>query len=425
MSRESTNGDLPPDLLRGLTQPRVSRRAALKFGGLSALGLALSACSISGTKGKGGNLGGQAWRDQIATFWSQQRKKGHLDFENWPLYMDVGKKSTDHPSLDLFTKRTGITVSYHEDISDNSSYYGKIAPVLAAGQNIGADIIVITNGFELENLFERDWLLPLDQSRMTNFYANASSLVKDPSYDRGNVYTMAWQSGITGIGYNPKLTGREITGWKDLLDPKFSGKIGMFNNSEDLAAAAMCAIGVNPETSTPADWRKAADWLIKQRPLVRKYYDQSYADALAKGDLWATMAWSGDIFLKQADNPDLKFVIPEEGGVIWTDNMCIPVHAQHPLDAMTYMDFVYEPEIAAMLANYINYITPVTAVQQVFEKEAAAATNKDDKDNYTTLAESPLIFPRPSDFARLHRYRVLPSTERKQWNSLFEPIYQS
>ena len=199
----------------------------------------------------------------------------------------------------------------------------------------------------------------------------------------------------------------------------------MFNNSEDLAAAAMCAIGVNPETSTPADWRKAADWLIKQRPLVRKYYDQSYADALAKGDLWATMAWSGDIFLKQADNPDLKFVIPEEGGVIWTDNMCIPVHAQHPLDAMTYMDFVYEPEIAAMLANYINYITPVTAVQQVFEKEAAAATNKDDKDNYTTLAESPLIFPRPSDFARLHRYRVLPSTERKQWNSLFEPIYQS
>lgn len=419
------NEALPPDLLRGLTSPRMSRRNLLQLGGLSVLGLGLSACSIPGSKGKSGSLGGQAWRDEIAKFWSEQKKHGHVDFENWPLYIDVGKKASDHPSLDLFRKQTGISVSYHEDITDNSSYYGKIAPVLKARQSIGADIIVITNGFELNNLLQRDWLTPLDQSRMTNFYANASPLVKDPSYDRGNVYTMAWQSGITGIGYNPKLIGHEITKWADLLDPKLSGKIGMFNNSEDLAAAAMCAIGVSPETSTPKDWQNAANWLKKQRPLVRKYYDQSYADALAKGDLWATMAWSGDIFLKQADNPDLKFVIPEEGGVIWTDNMCIPVHAQHPLDALTLMDFVYKPEIAAMLANAINYITPVSAVQQVFEKEAAAATNKDDKANFTNLATSPLIFPKPADFARLHRYRVLDPAETKVFNALFEPIYQS
>jgi len=416
---------LTPDLLRGLTSPRVSRRQVLRFGGLSALGLALSACSIPGTKGKSGSLGGQAWRDEIAKFWSLQKKKGQLDFENWPLYIDVGSKATDHPSLDQFTKDTGIKVSYHEDIQDNSSYYGKIAPVLKAGQSIGADIIVITNGFELNNLLQRDWLTPLDQTRMTNFYANASPLVKDPSYDRGNVYTMAWQSGITGIGYNPKLVGREITKWADLLDPKLSGKIGMFNNSEDLAAAAMCANGVNPETSTEADWKKAAEWLKKQRPAVRKYYDQSYADALAKGDLWATMAWSGDIFLKQADNPDLKFVIPEEGGVIWTDNMCIPVHAQHPVDAMTYMDYVYKPPIAAMLADYINYITPVPATQQIFAKEAATADNKKDKEYYTNLSTSPLIFPKASDFARLHRYPTLSPKEVTIFNALFEPIYQS
>jgi spermidine/putrescine transport system substrate-binding protein len=416
---------LTPDLLRGLTSPRVSRRQVLRFGGLGALGLALSACSIPGTKGRSGSLGGQAWRDEIAKFWSLQKKQGHLDFENWPLYMDVGKKASDHPSLDLFTKQTGISVSYHEDIQDNSSYYGKIAPVLKAEQSIGADIIVITNGFELNNLFIRDWLVPLDQSLMTNFYANASDLVKDPSYDRGNVYTMAWQSGITGIGYNPKLVGREITKWADLLDPKLSGKIGMFNNSEDLASAAMCANGVNPETSTEADWKKAADWLKKQRPSVRKYYDQSYADALAKGDLWASMAWSGDIFLKQADNPDLKFVIPEEGGIIWTDNMCIPVHAKHPLDAMIYMDYVYKPPIAAMLADYINYITPVPATQKIFAKEAATADNKDDKAYYTNLSTSPLIFPQASDFSRLHRYPTLSPKEVTVFNGLFEPIYQS
>ena len=416
--------NLPPDLLRGLTTPRISRRRMLQLGGLAALGAGLSACSIPGSKGSGSSLGGQAWRDQIAKFWAHQHKTGQLDFTNWPLYIDVGK-GNDHPSLDLFTKETGIHVTYREDIQDDASYYAKISPVLKSGQSIGADIIVITNGFELTNLFERDWLIPLDQDHMTNFYTYASDLAKDPAYDRGNVYTMPWQSGITGIGYNPKLVGREITKWSDLMDPALKGKIGMFADNQDLPCSALCAIGVNPETSTPSDWHKAADWLTQQRPLVRKYYDQSYAGALARGDLWASMAWSGDIFIKQADNPDLRFVVPEEGAVIWTDNMCIPIRAAHPRDAMIYMDYVYQPRIAAMIADYDDYITPVSAVQQVFRKEAAQATKKSDRDYYNGLANSPLIFPSPSDFSRLHRYRVLTDAEVTVWNDLFEPIYQA
>ena len=137
------------------------------------------------------------------------------------------------------------------------------------------------------------------------------------------------------------------------------------------------------------------------------------------------MAWSGDIFVKQADNPDLRFVVPEEGAVIWTDNMCIPVHAAHPRDAMIYMDWVYQPRIAAMLADYINYITPVPAVQAIFRKEARQATKQSDKDYYNGLASSPLIFPSPSDFARLHRYPVLTDAQVPVWNNIFEPIYQA
>jgi spermidine/putrescine transport system substrate-binding protein len=414
-----------PDLVRGLTQPRlVSRRRVLEMGGLAVLGMGLAVCSIAGTKGAGGSLGGQAWRDQIAKFWVKQKQAGQLNFTNWPLYIDVGK-GDDHPSLDLFTHETGIKVTYREDIQDDASYYGKIAPVLKSGQGIGADIIVITNGFELTNLFERDWLIPLDQTHMSNFYAYSSDLARDPAYDRGNVYTMPWATGITGIGYNRKMTGRDLTSWADLLDPAFKGKIGMFADNQDLPTSALCAIGVNPETSTEADWRKAAEWLTKQRPSVRKYYDQSYAGALARGDLVATMAWSGDIFIKQADNPDLRFVVPKEGAAVWTDNMCIPLHATHPRDAMIYMDWVYRPKIAAMLADYINYITPVSAVQQIFQKEAAQATKKADKDYYTGLATSPLIFPSPADFSRLYRYPVLTEAQVTVWNGLFEPIYQA
>jgi spermidine/putrescine transport system substrate-binding protein len=259
---------------------------------------------------------------------------------------------------------------------------------------------------------------------MTNFYQNASPLVKNPSYDRGNIYSMAWQSGMTGIGYDPKRTGRAITSWADLTDPAFKGKVGMFGDTQDLPNSALLAVGVKPEDSTEDDWKKARDWLKKQRPLVRKYYEQDYIDPLSKGDIWASMAWSGDIFQANASGASLKFVVPKEGAVLWTDNMCIPQHAAHPVDAMTYMDFVYKPEIAAMLAEYINYITPVPGARQIMRQDAAKATG-DDKASLTELVTSPLIFPSPSDFSRLHRYRVLTAEEEKSWNSLFEPIYQS
>ena len=422
------SADLPPDLLRGLTQRRapqagMSRRRMLQLGGLAALGLPLAGCGIPASSSS--KLGLTAARRQIADYWKQQHRTGTLDFANWPLYLDVGAKASDHPSLDLFTKKTGIKVSYDEVIQQDDTYFGKIQPQLAAGQGTGYDLMVITNGIYLDLLVELDFLVPLDQDRMPNFYAHASDLVKDASYDRGNVYTMAWQSGITGIGYDPKLVGRKITSWDDLLDPKLSGKIGMFADNEDLPNSALCAVGANPETSTPAEWKKAAAWLQKQRPLVRKYYQQDYVAPLSKGDIYASMAWSGDIFQANANGASLEFVVPDEGAAIWTDNMCIPAHAKHPLDAMIYMDWVYQPAIAAMIADYVNYITPVPATAQIFARDARTATSKSDKAYYEGLSTSPLVFPSTSDYDRLHRYRVLDQDEQKTWNAMFEPIYQS
>jgi spermidine/putrescine transport system substrate-binding protein len=412
------------DLLRGLVSPRLSRRRALQLGGLSAIGLTLSACSIAGAE-SGGSGSLQEARKQVKQFWLDQKKTGSFRFANWPLYIDASDSNqNDHPSIDQFTKKTGIKVKYSEVIQEDATFFGKVQPQLAAGKDIGYDLMVITNGLYLDKLIELDYLIALDQSRMTNFYGNASPLVLNPSFDRGNVYTMAWQSGITGIGYNPKRTGREITSWQDLMDPAFKGKIGMFGDTEDLPNSALCAVGVNPETSTEPDWNKAKDWLKKQQPLVRKYYEQDYVDPLSKGDLWVSMAWSGDIFQANASGADLKFVVPDEGGVIWTDNMCIPKHAAHPWDAMTYMDSVYDPEVAAVLAEYINYITPVPASQEVIKKDAAELTG-DDKAYLDDVATSPLVFPSVADFKKLHRYRVLDAAEEKTWNALFEPIFQS
>src|SRR5262249_38665543 len=193
----------------------------------------------------------------------------------------------------------------------------------------------MTNGWYLTELINHRWLIPLDLGLIPNFKKYASPLVKSPSYDPHNVYTVAWQSGFTGIAYDPNKTGREITSVHDLWDPKFKGHVGMMSDNTELGSVGLLALGIDPTTSSQGNWNKAADKLKQQRPLVRQYYDQSYISALERGDTWITQAWSGDIF--QANNsgyPHLKFVVPKEGVMHWTDNMAIPLHAAHPRDAV-------------------------------------------------------------------------------------------
>ena len=183
---------------------------------------------------------------------------------------------------------------------------------------------------------------------------------------------------------------------------------------------------MNPETSTQADWQNAANWLLKQRNngLVRKYYEQDYISPLSKGDLWISMAWSGDIFQANASGASLQFVIPKEGAPIWTDNMCIPKGVVNGVSAMTYMDFVYDPRIASLLAESINYVTPVPAAKAYIAADAAKLTGANQA-AMLSLVNSPLIFPPASYASLLHRYRVLTEAEQPVWNNLFEPIYQA
>ena len=418
----STEKELPfymdPAFLRGMTQKRISRRAALQGAGYASLAAALAACGI-GSKQPAAHTN---W------VWDKATQQGVLDFANWEYYIDNVEKGgkTTYPTLIQFTKETGIKVNYSEPILGNESFFAKAAPLLQQGSPIGFDIIVVTNGTTLTNYIAKNWLTELDSSKLPNFTKYAAPRVQARAFDPGNKFTIPWQSGFTGIGYNPKLTGREITSFADLFDPKFAGKVGMFDNNQDTGNLALVGLGIKPDTSTPKDWQKAADKLKQQRDanIVRKYYDQSYIDALSKGDTYLSMAWSGDIFQANlsAGNENLKFVIPSEGGLIWTDNMCIPLNAPHPLDAITYMNWVYQPEIAATMAEYIEYITPVPSAKQAIEAHAAAATNKDDKAALLQAAESPLIFPSAEVLAKTSYYRVLTPSETTQWNDIFNAV---
>jgi spermidine/putrescine transport system substrate-binding protein len=418
---------IDPALLRGLTMPRLSRRAALRGAGVAGMSALLAACGVKGTSKSA------APPDQVKAFWDKQTKAGTLNFANWPAYIDtdpVNGKTT----LQRFTDATGIKVNYKEVIQDNDSFLGKILPSLRAGQDTGWDLMVITNGGSVEKLIRQNFLQELDVSRLSNFNRYAAPQFRNPSYDPGNKHTIAWQSGITAIGYNPRLTGREITSFEDLFDPKFKGRVGMFADTTDLANFTMAGLGIKPETSTVDDWRRAAAKLEEQRKsgILRKYIDNAQEiQGLESGDLWISMAFSGDILQINAELEDagkkgeLKFVIPKEGGMLWTDNMCIPRAAKHPLDALAYMDFVYQPAIAAQLAVFIEYITPVQdAAKQEMQREIPTASG-DHKASLEAAVKDPLIFPTAADLARTHRYRVLTVEEEKTWNSIFQPIVQA
>ena len=411
---------LDPALLRGMTMPRISRRAALRGAGLLSASAILAACGVEGS--------GNDDTPQASGFWDTQKKAGQLDFANWPLYMDqdkVGGK-TVYPSLQQFTKETGIKVNYKEVIQDNDAFLGKINPSLKAGQPTGWDLIVITNGGSIEKLMRQNFLIELDHSKLPNFQKYAGAAYKNPTFDPGNKYTVAWQAGLTGLAYNPKLTKRPITSFQDLFDPAFKGKITMFGDDTDFPTLTMIGMGIDPAKSTEEDWKRAAEKMKELRPQIREFIDNAgEAEVLQSGNAWISMAYSGDIFiLNNSGSPDIKFVVPKEGAVLWQDNMAIPKGAKHPLDAITYMDYVYRPDVATMLTEYIAYITPVPSVKDRLQADAAKAKGED-KDYLESLIDSPLVFPTEADLAKAKRYRVLSVEEEQVWDRIFQPIVQS
>jgi spermidine/putrescine transport system substrate-binding protein len=393
-----------PVRLRGMTQQRgsLSRRGLFKLGGAAAASLALSGCAIPGLAKI---ITPAEAETQAQSFWPKQKPTGKLNFANWASYID-----SNHESLKQFTKATGIAVNYQEVIEDDNSFFAKVDPIIRSGQYPGYDIIVITDGFEFIDLVELQEVIPLDHGMLPNFEKYAISKFKRETFDPGNLYSVPWASGMTGIAWNTKYVTEPITSIETLWNPKYAGKIGMMADPQELANFGLFKLGIDPDTSTLADWNKAAAVLRQQRNsgLVRAYYDQSYLNALSKGDIWITMAWSGDIFQQNQStgNNNLQFVVPAEGGTIWTDNMMIPKYAQNPISAMKVMDWFYRPDIATMVTENIQYISACSPVPSLIAQDAQLKKGANGQNQATlqALVNSPLVFPPASELDRVRNY---------------------
>jgi spermidine/putrescine transport system substrate-binding protein len=399
---------------RALRRERLSRRAFLHRAGRGTIyaGAALSLPAILAACG----IGPQATPGPTPANGNGNGDPGTLQFANWPFYIDQDEDTGESETLEQFEEETGISVNYREVIEDNESFFGTIQPSLAAGQPTGWDLMVLTD-YMAQRLIRLNYLEELDWGQLPNVDEHIDEAYRGRPLDPDSSYLVPWQSGFTGIGYNLELTGREIDSLDELWNPEFEGRIGMFREMRDTFNFGLLRLGVDPTQATFEDAGRAGVMLLEQAPLVRNYYGNEYADALANGDVALTMAWSGDVYQLQLDNPNLRFVIPREGGNLWVDNMCIPNDAANPQGALQMMNFVYQPEIMAQICAYVQFISPVPAAREVL----AASDDEEEQE----LADSELIFPSEETLAQVHGYPDLSEeAEERRWLELFQEIIQ-
>jgi spermidine/putrescine transport system substrate-binding protein len=318
---------------------------------------------------------------------------GTLTISNWPLYIDYDVKTKKRPSIEQFQKKTGIKVNYIEDVNANATFFGKIQGALTHGQKTGRDIIVMTDNSPYPALLvEKGWVEKIDKSLVPNF-KNLQDNLRHPAWDPNRDHSLPWQSGMTGIGYNAKLTKPVTTVHQLLTDKKLHGKVTLLDSAEDTLAVVMLENGDDPSHVTDASFNRALQVVQKavKSGQVRQFTGNDYSGLMAKGDIIAAMVWSGDMVGLHSSNKYLRFQLPKAGGIIWTDNMLIPKGGDVRL-ASTFMNFVYDPKIAAEIEASVNYICPVKGADKVLLK-----TDPE-------IAKNPLIFPPASTRAKLHEY---------------------
>ncbi|PQZ96408.1 polyamine ABC transporter substrate-binding protein [Arthrobacter sp. MYb227] len=403
--------ELPKDpMIRSLIvqaqRAQLSRRKLLAgAGGLGLTGL-LAAC---GTGSKGAVSGGGATAAAPAVTDNSATDK-NVFWANWTLYLDYDDKTKQYPTLLEFTKRTGIAAHYVEDIDGNDTYYGKIQGQLAAGQDIGQDIITLTD-WMAARLIRQGYTQKLDHANIPNI-KNLLPALKDVDFDPGRDQSLTWQSGYAGIAWNKAKYPKGLRNVSDLWNPDLKGRITVLDEMRDTMGLLLLGDGVDLSGSWgDAEFTKATETLTKQISdgQIRQVKGNSYKEDFISGDAIAGIVWSGDIVQMNFENNDQwEFVLPEAGGTLWSDNLMVPLGSPRKTNAEKLMNFYYEPDIAAQVAAYVNFISPVQGAKQAMEKIDPSLVN------------NPLIFPSDADLAQAHAFRSLSAEEETTYNDLFQ-----
>ncbi len=375
----------------------VSRRTVLKGAGFAAFGIgSVAVLPLFGTPSAIQDPATCKAKDVSAT-----SKK--LVISNWPAYIDPPSKK-QKSTLEEFEAGNDLSVAYTDDVSDNAEFFAKVRNQLADCQPIGRDLMMLTDWMAAK-MIGLGWIQPIAVDKVPNLHANLIEPLQGRQWDKDRTYSAPWQSGLTGIAYNAKLT-KEVGSFSDLITrPDLKGKITLLSEMRDTMAFMLAIEGANPDDFTRLEWEKALVNLqsVVKKGQVRAFTGNEYIQDLTAGNIVACEAWSGDVIQAQFDNPDIKFVVPEEGLSLWSDNMLIPNKSEHQSNAEKWIDFYYEPEVAAQLAAYVNYICPVEGAREAMVKI-------DD-----SLVDNKLIFPDAEDLKGAFDFMVLDDQQSKQY----------
>lgn len=299
---------------------------------------------------------------------------------NWTGYIDPRRKKTS--TVREFEDRTGIEVDYSEDVNDNADFYAKVRNQLGSCEPVGRDMIVLTDWMAAK-MISLGWIQPLSKDKVPNLHANLIDPLRGRQWDRNLTYHAPWQSGLTGIAYNAAEIG-EVRSFDELLHRSdLKGRVTLLSEMRDTMAFVLKTKGADPDDFTQDEWDDAIDELrgVVSDGQIRSFAGNDYLNDLSSGNVVACEAWSGDVIQATLENPDIKWVVPEEGLSLWSDNMLIPNKATHQGNAEQWIDYYYEPEVAAKLAAWVNYICPVKGAREAMEKVDSS------------LVDNPLIFP--------------------------------
>jgi spermidine/putrescine transport system substrate-binding protein len=392
MSKRTTYDDQE---LQQLVHRALSRRDFLGRTAMAAGTVAFGSAFLTACGKKEGAAAGADSASAAATAVKTVR------ISNWPIYID---KNT----VGEFEKATGIKTEYTEDVNDNNEFFAKIDEPLKRGQSIDRDVIVLTD-WMAGRLIQLGYVQAIPDAPFPN-KANLVDSLRDVGFDPGRKFSVPWLSGMTGVGYNPKKTGRELTSINDIFDPKFKGQVTMLTEMRDTLGLVMLGQGKDPSACTLDDAKAACAKIKKYRENghIRKFTGNDYAGDLSSGNIAVAIAWSGDIQGLAADNPDLRWIAPKEGAMLYSDNMLIPKTSEHPELAAAWMNYVYDPAHSAQILTAAPYISAVKGVGDALAKVDPA------------LAKSELVNPTDEIRARLHVFKWLEEADDKAFNQLFQ-----
>lgn len=374
----------------GMSRRQFLGRTGALLGGLAVAPAVLAACGSDDNGGSGSGDGGGGKSVAIS---------------NWTSYMDPSLKKA-------FPTETGIDLTYDEDINDNNEYFAKIRPSLSKGESIGRDGFVLTDWMANRMINQVKWVQPLVAASFPN-KANLRTALAAPNFDPERTYSAPWASGVTGIAYNISETGKEIRTVDDFL--AVDGTTTVLSEMRDTMGLFMRSLGISTDEpdydATEPAFDKLATAFDDGR--IDGTNGNEYVNDLGAGNLAAAFAWSGDVAQITLDNPDVRFAVPESGGMLWSDNFMIPSTSDKANLASEFINFFYDPQNAAVLMAYIQYISPVTGV----EAELTALGGDAAK-----LVDNPLVVPTEEFLDTLAIFGPLGPDQEEKFDRRFAEI---